>query len=87
MTPQFVSFTAFLVRLSNGRGTRSDWERFCVLHYADERLEHARRELVRVAISCERWSWDDPVPDIVRTFAIELLNQLSHKESILTREI
>jgi hypothetical protein len=68
-------FLSFLDRFAAGDGTRSDWENFVVEHYRDDRIEEARRELVRGSIQVGEWTWER-VPEAVRERARTLRDGL-----------
>lgn len=68
-------FRAFLVRVSHGKVSASDWNRHAVTHYADAQLERVRRELVRSAILCGQCSVE-PVQGDLAAVAERLLAEL-----------
>ncbi len=62
------AFAAFLDELAGGQNDRSKWAALVIAHYADERLEEIRREVVRQVIAGDL----DPLK--LRTWSLELRN-------------
>jgi hypothetical protein len=44
-------FIAFILRVASGAYSDADWQRMAITHYGDERMEDARRKLVRYVLS------------------------------------
>ena len=62
------AFAAFLDELAGGQNDRNKWAVFVIGHYADERLEEIRREVVRQVIAGAL----DPLK--LRAWSLELRN-------------
>lgn len=67
----WAAFVAFVARVA--RGDRTDWHAFAVAHYGDRVLEHARSELVRVALVATESE--------LRSFAAVLYDQLRSRSN------
>jgi hypothetical protein len=58
----------FIKYAATRRVTPSEWQRFAVQHYGDERMEEARRECVRILLRVTRG--EVPKADVERLYSL-----------------